>query len=484
MSFDWQDGESRWSDHPNEEPGPNPAAGGPPPPDESPPPAADKEWRGRRYLWLALAAVLLVGLGAIVGQLAGRQIDERAELLISEVEASYATILDAAGNRDGELFSTFLSGSEPEWVVAQQVLASRGLFLDRSAFGLTLEGDPAALGDTPPTITLSPDLLSAELSRPVTYTVDIGNALTETVTLEQTVVFRRGEDRWLYAPPEADFWGATLTDRGRYLTISYPERDATVGRRLARELDAKLIEYCATPQIGGCPADLEMEIVLSTDPSTIVAASDLLGRWQLNDPVQLPAPSLAGVPEDEAAYRALYRGYASQLIAALAGDLAGWRCCDSGLYYSTLLAAQLRKLGLRPWPLTPADYARFAENPEELDNLEALWRGSTIDSPPENVWQPYVLVEFLTEEIGAMPILMMQRMLMSNPNQDYWTWLSQVTGDRYGTQQDFERDLLRFAASRAPERPSAAAAPPVVQKPYPPPAGGSPHLPFSRVKGS
>lgn len=463
MSFDWQDGESRWDSDPDDAPSaatPNVNVA------RTPAAATDPAPNRRRYLWLGVALALLVGLGAIVGRLASQQIGEREALLSSEIEASYATILDANARQDSELFSTFLSGSDPDWVAAQQTLAADGLLLDRSAFGLTLAVDPAALGGSTG-ITFSPDLLSAELTRPISYTVEIGNALTETVVLEQTSVFRRGEDRWLYAPPTSEFWGETLTDSGRYLTISYPERDATVGRRLARELDAKIVEYCAAPQIqfGGCPDDYEVNVVLSTDPASIVDTADLLGRWQLNDPIRLPAPSLAGVPVDEAAYRAMFRGYASQLIAAAASDLAGWRCCDAGLYYGTLLAAQLRKLGLRPWPLTPADYARFAENPDELASLEALWRGSSIDPPPENIWQLYVLVEFLTEEIGAVPVLFMQRLLTSNPNQSYWAWLSLVTGDRYGTQEDFERDLLRFAASRAPERPSAGATVPGALRP-------------------
>lgn len=462
MSFDWQDGESRWGSEPDEETAADTTAYRPSPTDE-PPIAASGVRRsgGRRYLWVGLAIILLVGLGAIVGRLATNQIGEREALIRSEVEASYVTILDAAARRDSELFSSFLSGSDSSWVSAQQALVADGLFLDRSAFGLSLANDMASLDEKSPVVTLSPDLLSADLALPVTYVVDIGNALTETVTLEQTSIFRRGEDRWLYAPPPPGYWGETLTDTGRYLKISYPERDSTVGRRLARELDAKLVEYCASPQIGGCPAELQLDVVLSTDPASILAAADVRGQWQLNDPMQLPTPSLAGLPADEASYRALYRGYASQLIEALAGDLAGWRCCDSGLYFGTLQDAQLRKLGLQPWPLTPSDYARFAENPEELANLEVLWRGSTINPPPENVWQLYVLVEFLTEEIGAVPVLFMQRLLMNNPNQDYWTWLSLVTGDRYGTQEDFERDLLRFAESRAPERPSAAAWPPV-----------------------
>lgn len=463
MSFDWQDGESRWdSDTDDALSGVTPTAA-----DMAPQSAPDKAASGRRrYLWLGLALSLLVGLGAIVGRLANNQIDEREALLIGEIEASYATILDANARQDRELFSTFLSGSDPDWVAAQQMLAADGLLLDRSAFGLTLAVDPAASGGAP-AIILSPDLLSAELTRPISYTVAIGNALTETVVLEQTAVFRLGEDRWLYAPPAADFWGETLTDNGRYLTISYPERDTTLGRRLARELDAKLVEYCAAPQIqfGGCPEDFEVAVVLSTHPRALVHSTDVLGRWQLSDPILLPAPSLAGVPADEAAYRAMFRGYASQIVAAVAGDLAGWRCCDGGLYYSTLLDAQLRKLGLQPWPLTPADYARFAENPDELASLEALWRGSSIDPPPDNVWQLYVLIEFLTEEIGAVPVLFMQRLLTSNPNQSYWGWLSSVSGNRYGTQADFERDLLRFAASRAPERPSAGATRPWAQRP-------------------
>ena len=30
----------------------------------------------------------------------------------------------------------------------------------------------------------------------------------------------------------------------------------------------------------------------------------------------------------------------------------------------------------------------------------------------------------------------------------YWDWLSRVTGGLYGSQADFERDFLRYAAER------------------------------------
>lgn len=457
MSFDWQDGESNWVHEPQNDDSSSATSGSAPQPAEPERTEEPTQRPGRRRLIVsaALVVVLFGVVAAVLARVAGERVRDRETQLTTDVEASYRTIREAAAAQDNELFTSFLSGSDPEWAGTQQALVGAGLWRDRAVFGLPL----ASSSTLSSTVTLAPDQSSAELREPTRYEIEIGNGLTETVILEHTSLFRQGSDRWLYAPPTAEFWGETLTSEGRYLSLSYPERDAVIGRRLARELDAKLAEYCASSQIGGCPSDLRLEVELSPDPGTLMAAADLIERWQLDTPHRLPTPTLVGLPGDEAGYRALFRGYATHLINGLTGELSGWACCQSSLFYGTLLAAQLRKMGLRPWPLQPADYARFLEDPDQLLNLQAFWRGGTIDPPPSNVWQVYLLVEFLAEEVAAVPILFMQRALLSNPNLDYWSWISLVTGDRYGTQQDFERDLLRFAESRLPNRPSAHQAP-------------------------
>ncbi len=356
--------------------------------------------------------------------------------------ASHETLTAAAVAGDAELFVSFLSGREREWAEAQERLVRRGNYLDRASFGLA-----PAVAPLSPTVILSPDLLSAELVTQAAYALDVGNGLTETVTLEQRAVFRQGADRWLLAPPDEVFWGGTAATGGRYLRLSYPIRDATIAERLARELDAALAEFCR--DVGDNCAHIIL--VLSTSPASFIAYNRPEALWSGGSEIVMPTPTLAGRPLDDAGYRALYRVYATRVVGAAAANAAGWQCCDDAVFYGALLDAQLSRLGLRPWPLTTNDYRQLAVAPDTLDNLQRLWRAS--ETTPEQRRAVYALVEFLVARRATLhddpTIVDMQRFLLDGVDRSFWEWLSGVTSDAYGSPEMFERDFLGFLAERS-----------------------------------
>jgi hypothetical protein len=280
------------------------------------------------------------------------------------------------------------------------------------------------------------------LTLPQRYELTVGNGLTETVTLEQTAVYRQGPDRWLLAPPDDAFWGETAITAHRYLTVSYPARDAALAEPLARDLDAALAQFC---RHAGDELCAHLTVFLSTNPASLIAYDSRESTWTGGSEVVMPTPTLFGRPTDDASTRALTRVYASRVVAAAAANASGWQCCDDGLFYGALLDAQLHRLGLRPWPVGANEYARLAREPELLRVIEGLWQRET--GPTDDWLLAYTLVDFIVTR-SNIPIPYMQRILLNDIDMPYWAWIARATDGLYGSQEDFERDLLRYAAER------------------------------------
>jgi len=442
MSFDWQTEDRDWEER---EP---PRHGRPRPADLPPlnealfdaPEEADDgaapARRGRRTLFLLAAAALLVALAAVLYWQLERRAVAAQTRLTAEIAASHQTVLDAAARGDGELFVSFLSGRDRPWAEAQEKLVRDGRFVDRAAFGLALL--PAA--PISPTVSLSPDLRAAELTLPQAYEVAVGNGLTETVALQQTAVYRLGPDRWLFAPPDEAFWGETAVLVYRYLQITYPARDADVAEPLARDIDAALAELCR--DVDNCA---QINLVLSTNPASFIAYDRPISTWTGGSEIVMPTPTLFGRPLDDAGQSALTRVYAARVISAAAANASGWQCCDDALFYGALLNAQLYRLGLRPWPVGAAEYARLTREPELLRAIEGLWQRE--EATADERWLAYTLVDFIVAR-SNVPIPTMQLILLSDIEMPYWAWITRATDGLYGSQADFERDLLRYAAER------------------------------------
>ena len=92
-----------------------------------------------------------------------------------------------------------------------------------------------------------------------------------------------------------------------------------------------------------------------------------------------------------------------------------------------------------------AEYARLTREPELLRAIEGLWRRE--EATADERLLAYTLVDFLVAQ-SSIPIPTMQRLLLNDIQMPYWPWISRATDGLYGSQADFERDLLRYAAER------------------------------------
>ena len=389
------------------------------PPVRRPPP-----WR-----FVLLILVALTAAGVVVYRQATQRIEAATEEVRADVLSSHRLVLLAALQKDVELASSLLSGRDPRWTEAQRQLVAQGLLVDRGVFGLRMPPDPAAADDSqengaPATVavTVASDFRSAELLFEQDYLIETGRPATQTVTLQQTAVYRQGSQRWLLAPPAIEFWGDRNSIRGDILTVSFPARDASVVERLAADLDAVLADVCRVLRDLNCPADLRVHLRLETSPATLVAIADpttlLTGSLRL----EMPSPTLIGIPLDEAGYVALYRGYATQLASAVITNLVGWACCDHAPVYQALLDYQLSQLDLRLWPVAAADHLRILDGEVSLNNLLGPWSDSAFTPlDEENNWRVYTAVDFLLQHFPAVAPATLQRAMA--PRQGLSRWL-------------------------------------------------------------
>lgn len=395
MSFEWQtDEEYEWEETPS--------------PPESPRPR-------RRWPWVLLLVVILAGTAVfLIYRQLNQRIDTATEETEAELLASYDVWQRAVQNQDENLFNSLLSGREPEWVAAQRSLLQTGMVFDRSGFGLEWVpgvGETAVLSQT-----FSLDFTSVELTTLQDYTWHIDNGVTQTVQLARTDVYRLGTDRWLYAPPEPEFWGETQTLAGQLLTATYPARDAAIVQRLAADLEAKLVQLCSTPGYE-CPSEAQVQITFSTAPDSLVPATFLdaftrdLGEigavWAGEEGIVLPAPTLVGLPQEANGYIAFFRGYAAQMLAVAVNDLIGWDCCQNVPFYQAALTAQLADLGVMGWPL---EGTVSLPNDFSLPLVAQSWQAPSPEIPTDFAQTPgpYVVVHWLRQTVGLSPSQMMR----------------------------------------------------------------------------
>ncbi len=384
-----------------------------------PEPPKEPEHKNRlsRWLVLFLLVVALVVAGAVMVY---RQADERISAAEASVQAdilaAHQLMLEAGMAGDVDLFRAGLSGRQEAWTAAQIALLEDGAMWERAAFGLTLLGD---VGQSPPTVEVSSDLRQAVVTYGLSYQVGDG-----VMDLRHTAVYRRGANRWLLAPPEGDFWGSWVTNRGSFVTLIYPQRDAAMGERLAFDLDRTMRRLCAASFSFGCLDGLNVSVRLSTQPDSLKTLFDTKSLLQNPRQLNLPAPTLLGIPTDEAGYKLLADGYAAQIALAVMADVTDYTCCQRGLYFRAILDWQLSELGIVEWPLTPDTFETLLRDSDLFQGSVQGWRSADISGRLDAEWiGAYALMQYLLEERGFSAELLQRNLLQSY---DEWLALTEL----------------------------------------------------------
>ena len=274
-------------------------------------PAHHRPWP-RYFWWLLLLAGLLAG-----GWLAWQQVTTRVAEVEAEVTAdllaSHDLLLRAAATQDEDVVLSLLSGRDIDWTQAQFEVMMAGLWLERPFLGLTYL-QTATDGVT---VTLSSDLYTADMVYDVVYQTD----MAESITLQQTAVYRRGADRWLLSPPDGDYWGGWEEAEFPRLTLQYPAREAEIAQRLGADLSQAVADFCRKIDGFDCPADFRVRLQLDHRPqSMLLLNTAVLPHYELAYHYRLPTPALVGLPQDEQSYQALAQSYSSWLLSGIVAD--------------------------------------------------------------------------------------------------------------------------------------------------------------------
>jgi hypothetical protein len=382
----------------------------------------------RTWPWrtLFVLAVLLIVAGLGVYWQFSRRIETLTAVIETDVLSTHNLINRAVAQEDLELMAPLLSARDLSWTNAQEELLENGLFYGRAPLGLPLVAAAIRPGLSPEdsryvNIEISPEMNSAELHFLQEHDPGGGQ---ETVLLEHTALYRHGRTRWLLSPPDEAFWGEWQTSETASLTLVYPARDAAVAEKLAVDLTAVLKQACRR---FGCPADYHFHLRLETDPASLLALSDPAVLYDGNTRLSLPAPTLVGLPVDEAGYEALKRGYAASLTAVLIADLSNWQCCAHAPIFQAFLDYQLSEMGLRLWPVTGETYGRLINSGINSAALFPFYEESSFERlyGPDG-WLLYAFVDFVMQQQGRLDAL--DSLAILNEAQSFQQWLATLFG--------------------------------------------------------
>ncbi|MFO7679093.1 MAG: hypothetical protein R6X34_03500 [Chloroflexota bacterium] len=406
--FEWQTGEDdRWE---------NDRAA-----DRNPKPGKHK--RPFPLILLLVAALLLAGW--VLTRQVSQQVASATAAVQTDILAAHNLVQTADARRDVELLRSVLSGRLPEWTAAQEETVTAGILYGRQPWGLVStapNGVPFSLDDLAErvSLSLSPELNEAELQFPLAYTHTLVSGVQQTVVFTQTAVYRRGARSWLIASPLPEFWGRWVTNRGDRLTLIYPQRDADLAERLAADLEALLAEVCADPTLPDCPDDFNVAVRLDTHPQSLVDSIDKRSLFSNTPYLQLPSPSLFGLPQDDAAYDALFRAYAAPVVTAVFADLFDWECCHHAPMFQVLTEYQLKQMGILPWPVTDEYHTRALRENVSLEDLFPMWRAQKFLNSQEEGWFLYAAFDFLLNQYPTLSISQLLPSIGEQNNLSLW----------------------------------------------------------------
>ncbi len=411
-NFDWQTEEDdKWDAEPFSPPSPRPP---------------------RRFPWQM--AVMIVGLLMLAGGVLYWQVGQRVAVANDAAEAdvlsTYNLVNRVVAAQDVDLLSPLLSGRDMSWARDQEGLVVEGFFYDRAALGLTAVAPPPVLAieaERPYTLTLSPNLDAAELTFTQPYLAEVTG---EEVLLAHTAVYRLGRERWLLAPPESEFWGEWQTTETGGITFIYPERDAEMAERLAQDLAANLEKICRSEVDFTCPPLSDLQMRFETGPASLQRVTDPTEIYARNLQLKAPAPTLVGLPLDEAGYEALLTGYTRLLAAAVIADAVGYECCDQAPLFQAMVDYQLYRLGLRAWPVTRETYKQVTANDSGLLTIGGFWAANDFARlQEESAWQVYAFVDFLAAENPSLsPVDLLRGLLAAS---SFSQWLMTLSIESY-----------------------------------------------------
>ncbi|MCA9999939.1 MAG: hypothetical protein KDE56_29450, partial [Anaerolineales bacterium] len=202
---------------------------------------------------------------------------------------------------------------------------------------------------------------------------------------------------------------------------------------------------------------LHIELKLSDDPNTLAATQQLTqleadgNHWQ----IELPAPTLVGVPVDTVGYQILRDGYAGQILTAVLLYQANWQCCDGQAFAEAIITHQLHQLGLRPWPVTQADYQFIVDEAVTIAHFTPYWRNATFEIQTPRVDKKYIypFIEFI---LFNTPEQSPQQLLEAIPgNRSLISWLYTTVpfrdpfGDFTARASYFDTTWVQFAYTQS-----------------------------------
>ncbi len=371
-------------------------------------------WPYHRYVVIFAVVVVLGGIA--YWQLARRATAAEANLT-EQVEASVGVWQQAILEQDLELFDSLLSYGDGGWAVSQKQLLVGEQFWGRRFWGWQWQGTV----DVMPLVRLSPDLTQAEVVLRQRYEVKSAEVVTTTAVLTQTAVFRLNQDRWLLATPLPSFWGEEQHIERQNLHITFPDRDRKIILELAEPLADGLQQIClrATGQL--CDSQWQASVYFSTDPDTIYDGR-LPREYPQMGNINLPTPTLFGLPQDEAGLHLLTQNYLSHLVPAMLPTVLGWQG-ERQFFYEGLGAHLLTEWGLRSSILAPSQYELLLNPPVTLQEIGLMWASSDF---ARTISREHVaaLIEFLLAR-GETAVSLQHRMTLPN----FWQWANLPAND-------------------------------------------------------
>jgi hypothetical protein len=378
-----------------------------------------RTWPQRLWWPLLIGGLLLAGGWLALQQVTARVAEVEAEVT-ADLLASHQLLLRSAAEQDEDVVLSLLSGRDTGWTQGQLEIMTAGLWLERPSLGLTYLETPA----DGVTVTLSSDLYAADMVYDVVYQTDTA----ETITLQRTAVYRRGADRWLFSPPEGDYWGGWEEAEFPRLTLQYPAREAEIAERLGADLSQAVAALCREIDGFDCPADFRVRLQLDHRPQSLLALNTaVLPFHGVAFHYQLPTPALVGLPQDEAAYDALWRGYAARLLSGVVADHTAYSCCRQAAIFQVLVDYQLSQLGLVDWPVTAQLLREVAGGERSLDSntlAHLWWAEDTAVLNSEDGWMAYLLVAYLLHDTAGPSAFGWQKML--GVRQELYAWLETI----------------------------------------------------------